>query len=457
MTQKMKDLESLEKQESLKPASKIALISRMSTENAGNEALSVEFIEMMRRIFPASDVRAIDRYPQYLLWLQMRHFDANNVFLIRHFDRYVESLLAKFVLQSPLCQTATRDVVKLIDGTDKKLPGFLANTKRRLGARRRLSRIGLVGADAMASVVATLRWAEVLVWNPAGEIHPTGSVDEVLRILVLIRMGQLLGKRTFIINHSLEVDHCGLETLIKHVYSNTERVAFRDAASCRAAEQIGLSKSSFSEIPDIVFLTARGDEKKMPPPAEKFTKGAICLAINGLEAYRGSDEWNELLEGLSGMGRPIYFLSNAMSRDLDFARSLNRRFNFTVIERQPSYLEIRGFYTDLGVLVSSRLHSTILALAEGVPVVTLEPSTFKLTAILEQLDYPLNTLRTTEAGWAQKALEHTDRALSEQEIRQLSKERSCDKARNIDRQYREFFQSCSDHSVETITDALAIG
>lgn len=441
MTRSLYELGSQEKRNAVRPASKIVLISRMSTENAGNEALSAEFIEMMRRLFPASEVRAIDRYPQYLLWLQMRHFGTNPDLLIRHFDHYVESLLAKFDRDAPLCQAASREVVKLKDGTNKKLPGFLANTKRRIGARRRLARFGLVGADLMASIAATLRWAEMVVWNPAGEIHPTGSVDEVLRILVLMRMSQLLGKRTFIINHSLEVDHSGLRALIRHVYGDTERVAFRDATSCLAAERIGLGSSGFSEIPDIVFLTARGDEVKMPPQEEKFPEGAICLAINGLEAHRGSDEWDELLEGLSGLGRPIYFLSNAMSRDLDFARSLDHRFRIRVIERQPSYLEIRGFYAGLGVLISSRLHSTILALAEGIPVVTLEPSTFKLTAILEQLNYPLNTLRTTDVGWAKKALEHANRALMEQEIRHLSKERSCANAWNIDQQYLKFFQA----------------
>lgn len=437
----MHDFEPPEKMESVKPALKIVLISRMSMENAGNEALSVEFINMMRRLFPSSDIRAIDRYPQYLLWLQMRNFGTGSDLLPRKFDKYVESLIAKFDLQSPLCQPATPDMVKLKDGTDKKIPGVLANIKRRIGTRRRLSRFGLVGAGAMASVVATLHWAESVIWNPAGEIHPTGSVDEVLRILILIRMSQLMGKRTFVINHSLEVDHSGLKALIKHVYGHADRVAFRDAASCRAADEIGLSRSGYSEIPDIVFLTALGNATKKPPSKEKFVKGAICLAINGLEAYRGSDEWNELLEGMIGFGRPIYFLSNAMSRDLDFARSLKRRFNINVIERQPSYLEIRGFYTDLGVLVSSRLHSTILALAEGVPVVTLEPSTFKLTAILEQLDYPLHTLRTTDVGWAKQALEHTDRALNEGAIRRLSKERSYGHAGQIDQKYAEFFRS----------------
>ncbi len=441
MTQMLHDFEPMEKRGSLKPATRIVLISRMSTENAGNEALSVEFIEMMRRIFSAADIRAIDRYPQYLLWLQVGQFGADRSLLARKFDQYVESLMAKFDLKAPLCQPATPEIVKLIDGTNKKMPGFLANLKRRIGIRRRLSRFGLVGSDAMASVVATLHWAEAVIWNPAGEIHPTGSVDEVLRILVLIRMSQLMGRRTFVINHSLEVDHSGLKTLIKHVYSHAERVAFRDAASCRVADEIGLNKSGYREIPDIVFLTARGKVAKDPPPQEKFVEGAICLAINGLEAYRGSDEWHELIEGLSAFGRPIYFLSNAMGRDLDFARSLKRRFNIHVIERQPSYLEIRGFYTDLGVLVSSRLHSTILALAEGVPVVTLEPSTFKLTAIIEQLDYPLNTLRTTDVGWAQKALAHTDRALNDEAIRRLSKERSCAQAGQIDQQYVEFFQS----------------
>lgn len=102
--------------------------------------------------------------------------------------------------------------------------------------------------------------------------------------------------------------------------------------------------------------------------------------------------------GLKTLGRPIVFLSNVMNHDLPFARKLAAKHPLTIIERRPTYREIRGFYSKLGLLISSRLPSSIIALSESVPVMTIEPSTFKLTGIFAQLGYPYATLRLSEPG-----------------------------------------------------------
>jgi hypothetical protein len=64
------------------------------------------------------------------------------------------------------------------------------------------------------------------------------------------------------------------------------------------------------------------------------------------------------------------------------------------------------------VVVSSRLHASILALCGGTPVITLEPSVFKLTAIFQPLNYPIPTDTITREGWAQRVAQHVDLALN---------------------------------------------
>ncbi len=49
------------------PVEKIAVITRLTTQNAGNEALSRELIRFLQRR-PNAEVRALDRYP-----LQLEH------------------------------------------------------------------------------------------------------------------------------------------------------------------------------------------------------------------------------------------------------------------------------------------------------------------------------------------------------------------------------------------------
>lgn len=413
---------------------RVVLISRLTTQNAGNEALSVEFINFINGLLPKSEVRAMDRYPQYLYALKMRQLGNCETTIIANFEQYVRRLDKSFKDADKLAPLATEALVKL-NLSGKELPRMVARVKRWIGVRRKLARFGLVGRESMACYAATCRWAETLIWNPAGEIHPTGSSDEVLRLLVLVRLAQLNGAKTYIVNHSLEIADEKLRYLIKHVYINADYVVLRDKQSCREAKMLGVKEGRIREIPDMVFLSAETDVKVSPPPVEAFPKGAIGLAINGLEANNGHDEWDELMSGLKAFNLPVVFLSNAMNHDLDFACKLADKHELTVVKRQPTYREIRGFYCDLGVLISSRLHSSIIALSEDVPVMTIEPSTFKLTGIFDQLGYPVKTLRLEKPGWAKRTLANVDRALSDTRLRSLGRESCLAKCNDIRTEY----------------------
>lgn len=417
---------------------RIVLLSRLSTQNAGNEALSVEFINFFNALLPEAEIRAMDRYPQYLYAFNMRRLGETEASIVANFDASVRKLDASFKQAGQLVPIATEGLVRL-DPTGKELPKAVAKLKRMIGLRRRLSHFGLVGRESMASTVATCRWADRLVWNPAGEIHPTGNSDEVLRLLMLVRLAQLNGTKTYVVNHSLEVEDEKLRYLIKHVYRQADCIAVRDKQSCQEAYKLGVAQERVREIPDMVFLSAESDAKRMPPANERFPKGAIGLAINGLEAKNGSDEWDELMVGLQALNRPVVFLSNAMNHDLPFAHMLAQKYKLTIVERQPTYREIRGFYSDLGLLVSSRLHSSIIALSEAVPVMTIEPSVFKLTGIFEQIKYPVATLNLHSVGWASKMLSNIQAALNNDELGEFGRTACIKKAKEIRAGYSAIF------------------
>lgn len=433
---------------------KIVLISRLKTQNAGNEALSVEFINFFQELLSDAELRAIDRYPQYLYAFRLNRLGKSEHDIITSFDAVVSKIAQAFKNAGALAPIAKEELVKL-NLTGKELPKAVAKIKRLIGVRRRLSHLGLVGRETMASSVATCRWADKLVWNPAGEIHPTGNSDEVLRLLILVRLAQLNGAETYIVNHSLEIADEKLRYLIKHVYSHASCIVLRDKQSCAETLKLGVSAERIREVPDMVFLSAESDVKRAPPADEAFPVGAIGLAINGLEAERGSDEWDELMTGLKSFERPIVFLSNAMNHDLPFARKLALKHPLTVLERQPTYREIRGFYGNLSILVSSRLHSSIIALSESVPVLTIEPSTFKLTGIFEQLDYPYPTLKLNQPGWAKRMLDNIDRALHDSELGALGKSRCIQKSQQIRASYGGLFLEQSKEAAAPLTQPLA--
>ena len=389
----------------------VVFLTRLSMQNAGNEALSSELINLFENT-QGIKVRAFDRYPQYFFRYELKNIvGGDEKDLISKFD-YICSSLVKQFSDSSFTFPAHDNKVTL-NKKGKELTGTLRKLKQKLAIRKRLAKVGLLGKENVHSIVNTIINSDELVWNPAGEIHPTGSVDEVLRILILIRIAQLSGKKTYIINHSLELFDESLTVILGHIYRNCNRVLVRDHVSVIETAKIGVEKSNVFEVPDAVFLTVN---EKVTIKNTVKTKG-ICLAINGLEAVHASDEqWDYFFTELKKFNKPICFLSNAMNHDMKFAMQYAQKFNIEVIEYQPGYKDIQAFYADFDVLISSRLHSAILALAESVPVVSIEPSVFKLTSIFDQINYPIKTVNLNDNKWIEKTIENVDLSLNKVSI-----------------------------------------
>jgi polysaccharide pyruvyl transferase WcaK-like protein len=374
------------------------LISRLTTQNAGNEALSKQFLKYFADNGEGADVRALDRFPRYFETLSMKQLGSRPV---EAFDKLAKDLVRRFnVKHVEALPKAAEDLVKL-DESAREITGLLREIKRKIAWRKRLSSLLLIEKNQLLSAVAGCATSGLVVWNPAGEIHPTGSPDQVMRLLLLLRIAQLSGNKTAVVNHSLEIVDDRLRQLIAHVYKNLDYVGVRDAKSVEVALELGVSETRIYESPDLVFLASREERAQQG----KLPKGAVALAINGLEALSGSDEWADFMKGLEDLKRPIVHVSNAVNHDRDFSNYLaGLADNSSVVDHQPGYIELRSFYKDCAVLISSRLHASILALCEGTPVISIEPSVFKLTAIFEQMDYPIRTTRLQDVGWSKKIL-----------------------------------------------------
>lgn len=386
---------------------KITVITRMTTQNAGNEALSVRLIELLREAPAVGEVRGLDRYPRYFEGLSLRSIAGPDP--LRAFDALVDRLVrrAEGLSDGPLADLASAEAVRL-DLSARELPSRLRDLKRRLGVRRRLASWGVIGRRDLEACLRTLAWADLTVWNPAGEFHPTGDPDQPFRLLLMIRIAQRLGRRTAIVNHSLEIEDPRLKLIASHVYRKAEAIVVRDGPSMEIAREMGVEADRLSEAPDLVFLTPETATGASAPHA-----GAIGFAVNGLQALAGYDEWAALLDRLEAAGRPMVFVSNAMNHDLEFAVRLAEGRRMTLVRRQPSHSELVDLYRGMGVLISSRLHASILALSAGTPVVSIEPQVFKLAAIFEQMAYPLACETVHEAGWGLRVARKAETALAD--------------------------------------------
>ncbi|MET0239591.1 MAG: polysaccharide pyruvyl transferase family protein [Sphingobium sp.] len=407
---------------------RVLLISRLTTQNAGNEALSKLAIRYLQTRLKNAHLHAVDRYPRSFGSYSIDKLGPDHV---AGFDALARRLSRRFVAKdAPWPAPADMNMVRL-NLTAKELTGPLRRIKRAIDLRRRLAAVGLIEARSSRIAISACAQADLVIWNPAGEIHPTGSPNEVMRLLLMMRIAQLHGRRTAVINHSLEIEDPRLRDLVAHVYRALDYVGVRDSPSVDVARGLDVSADKIHEAPDLVFTTLDQGSARGPG-------AAIGMAVNGLEAAGAVDEWKDVVASFEKMGRPIIFVSNAVNHDIGFARTVaGGHGDVEIVDRQPGFEELKDIFSRCAVLVSSRLHSSILALAEGVPVVSIEPSVFKLTAIFEQMQYPLATQNMHVPGWADRVIANTDTCLAEgDDLARIGLDRMTEQNERIDKALR---------------------
>jgi polysaccharide pyruvyl transferase WcaK-like protein len=393
----------------------VAVITKLSNFNAGNEALSVCLLDLLGRNVPQAELRAIDR-----TWPLSRAMGAYTVAglgrepeaALRRFDAMVEDAICRFGAEAAgeLAPVAGPASVARPPQPSRR-PAFASKLAGALRLRSRLAAAGLAGGGEARRALRTLAWADTLIWNAAGEIYPTRDWDDVLRLLILFAAAARLGARTVVVNHSIETIDPVLDALLAHVYARASLVYVRGRHSREKALALGVSEGKLIEAPDLAFLLGGG--AAAPASPGPIPAGAIVLALNGRLANRGDPEWDSLFAGLAALGRPIVFMSNSIADDASLAARWRGAPGLTIIERQPGFRELLAMLAPAGLVVSSRFHSAIFAFCSGVPVVAMEPGHHRVREMLEQLDYPLGAERLDRPGWSARTLEQVGIALAD--------------------------------------------
>ena len=294
------------------------IITRMTTQNAGNEALSKELINYVTQKLPELETFALDRYPRFFEQFTLDSLGSDPA---SAFDAIVRNLIANCMRPGVGSLDKANEARVRLDPRGRELGGPLRRLKRSIAIRRRLATRGLIEREDPVRAVTACATADLVIWNPAGEMGAgVTAIDHVVRLLLLIGVAQASGRKTAVVNHSLEVTDPRLRKLVAHVYSRCDYVGFRDPRSVEAALSIGVRPDKIVESPDLVFLAARRPAKASPPDAPQ---DAIVVALNGgMEVSAPADDWRRLASGLGKFGRPLLFLSNAVNHDRLFATRL---------------------------------------------------------------------------------------------------------------------------------------
>jgi polysaccharide pyruvyl transferase WcaK-like protein len=369
----------------MKTPNSIVLITKTATQNQGNQALSVAWLRFLQETFPDAEVVALERMPRYLKRFRTATLAASSD-PVAMFEGWAQSLAElKPDLEAP--SPATTRIVHRPEITQARR---FMKLRRMLAIRSRLAAFGAGKSDYRARL-AVLSAADVVVINPAGEFQGDAT-DTALAYLLELRLGQLTGARTGMVNLSFEVESPTIRTISVHVMNQAELVEFRDEPSKVEFESVGGASSIV--LPDMAVMT---------PVEHVATRDghAIGMAINGLQARAAGleAEWARLLDRLRDVGHEPILVSNEWSTDAPLWPAVQGSTPVQSEGRDVDYAAYASLLGGFDIVLSSRLHTCVLALCAGTYVIPVETGTFKLSGFFEQIGLPDAAISLSDPTW----------------------------------------------------------
>lgn len=381
----------------------IVLVTKTSTQNQGNQALSIAWRDYLSGRYPDASLRLLERAPKYLKRFTVTALAAERD-PVAAFDAIASGLLNK-VHGAPAHDPSVWDVRH--DPAQAQVVRFL-RLRQALRLRSRLAGFKF-GARSYFNRLSYLAGAELVVVNPAGEFYPDAA-DTALHYLLETRCAQLRGCRTAFVNLSFELSDPTLIRLSDHVFRHCDVLEFRDTESREHYINSGGRKEPLV-LPDGAIMSA------IDRPGKDGGRG-LALAINALQvnAHGLADKWDTLVSDLSRRG-PITLTSNEWTTDYPFWKRYLERNGVTCDGQFLGYADYARFLAGFDVVVSSRLHTCVLGLVAGAAVVPVETGTFKLTGFFNQIGMPGEPVRMGEGDWQARLMQRVEAVRSERESR----------------------------------------
>lgn len=353
--------------------------------------MSSECIRAFENNPRVASVRLIERVPPYTL-----RFSAER---LRRFASVDEALLTWSDEAVALERSADGAVASVpstvrLDESPLQRAGIASAVKQRLGLRSRLARSGYYDKE-YARRLRAVRETGNLVLNAAGEFWEA-AVDVPLRHLVDVYFAQMLGCRTAIINHTFSVrDKLTLE-LARRVYARLGYVSVRDQQSRQNVVDLGVAPERVNVTSDLVFLAE-------PQAVEGAAPARVAICPNTAFRSELDRDWGLLIEELRSQGASCALCSNDFPTDGDLLERLASRFSLPIVGRGLGYRDYAGVLGKFDLVISSRLHTGILAMTASTPVLPVEGLTFKITGAMKEIRNPLSVVDFASPGWLERA------------------------------------------------------
>jgi colanic acid/amylovoran biosynthesis protein len=256
------------------------------------------------------------------------------------------------------------------------------------GGPSKLEIVARMGADFVRPRHAeAFRWADVCVSAGGGYLYDDGSRTARLntaRRLLPLRAARRAGTPVVLFSQSIGPFRSELcQSLVGRELRQSRRVIVREELSLAVARSMGVAP----ELCDDVAFALEPDAP--PPGAPDVQRGTI--GVTAMSSLPGVDRPGHrsyldelqggLVEALGSAGRPVAVISQVSAHagddDVAVGRELSRRLAQAGLNARFVDLgdatdgQVSAFYGRLELVVASRLHSGILALCAGTPIVAL--------------------------------------------------------------------------------------
>ncbi len=390
----------------------LAAITRIKTVNIGNEALSSELLMLLNNIAARSNksVVALERAPRHLAQFSWRGLRSSKSDTLAQVDNWVRKLSA---ITPTVPKAIPNRKIELV--FDKAQDKRVIAVKELLQLRSMAARLGVYQQEFAERLGVYLR-SSCVVLNPAGELNPH-SVNPPLRMLTELLTAKQLGSRIGVINFSYEITEPTLAPVFGQLFERCDFICVRDSLSRDVLIDSGVSKHRLHLVPDLVFLAEPCTQTNAPELLKSLGMdiNTVAVVINGKTGLSSPEDWVQLIGLIRASGKPVALMSNELSSDIDFLRSVASASGAQLIDRQFSYREYSALLSQLSLVVSNRLHTCVLAIVAGTPVIAIEPILRKVRGVLQDLDYPLPVPSVRDKGWVNVAWDSFQKAAADRE------------------------------------------
>lgn len=231
-----------------------------------------------------------------------------------------------------------------------------------------------------AETIRSLRGADLVISGGGSLLQDVTSARSIIYYLSMIRIAQLLGRKTMIYAQGIGPIRGKLNRrLTRNILNNVKAITVRDEESRKTLWDLGVRRPKIEVTADPSFAVepASEDVASAALAAAGAEKGMDLLGVS-LRPWAEQVRWlPDLASGIRDAAvqlelQPVFLpMQPALDRDISLSAAETVRMRSAIVRESNSPAVAKAITAKLGMIVSMRLHALIFAASMGVPGVAI--------------------------------------------------------------------------------------